>query len=87
MRESGHLAVAFQTFMLNMNGKDVLTREKLCTKLSQMESSCHETSKDADMFILNNVGTNSFVGQFYDLLDSSISVKIEKTLLNKLYCL
>ena len=85
LRDTHNLGSAIQNFISYMRiTEDVIAQRALCMKLFAMEKSMHENEALTHICILQNVGTNESVGRLYDLLDGSLSVKIEANLLPKL---
>ena len=81
-KEFGAVVLNFVSFVWST--KDIVEQIKLCKNLFEMEKAMHNNVDDVNLHIMNNVGTNDTVGRFYDLLDKSISVRLEKWFYRKL---
>ena len=85
VRKSKKFGAAVQSFILYIwNSKDIVAQMEMAKTLYEMEKEMHSNEHDTNLYIMNKIGTNDSVGRFYDLLDKSISVRIEKWLYRKL---
>ena len=85
VRESGRQGEAVQNFALVLgNCFDIMKQRDLTLKLLRAERALHQDENALDIFILKTWGTNDSIGRLYDLLDKSMSVKIETFLYKKL---
>ena len=85
IRASGSHGQAVQNFALYLaNSKDIQTQRELCLKLFRDEETLHQTEGSANIYIMQNWGSNDIIGRCYDLRDMSIFVKIQMLMYHKL---
>ena len=78
LRKTEHISMIIQDFMLYISStKNVIVQRKLCYKIFKAEVNLQNKEGDVHIFILQQMGTNDSIGRFYDLLNKSISVKVE----------
>ena len=78
LRETQHLGSVVKNFIAYMRvTENVIAQEEICRKLFYLEKSIHKDEASTHIYILQKMGTNESIGRFYDLLDKSLTVKIE----------
>ena len=85
LRDSGLCGFVVQDFIIYIKStKNIHIQKKLCKRLYDMEVSLHQIEGEADLYIMQNFGTNDSTSRFLDLERKSISIKIESFLYKRL---
>ena len=83
--ESGYMGKAMQNLMYYLwNTEDVIFQRSVSKELYCKMARKQEMESDLNIFFLKNLGTNASIGRLYDLVDESVSVKMETFFYHKL---